>query len=44
MKSYSNKDELKQYHLKFKKLSSIYKTAAKADLVDKDIDKLFDEK
>ncbi|MDE5974001.1 MAG: hypothetical protein K2G73_04945, partial [Eubacterium sp.] len=41
MKEYSDKDELKEYHLKFKKLSSIYKNAAKADLVDNNIDKLF---
>ncbi len=42
MKSCTNKDELKQYHLQFKKLSTIYKNAAKADLADKNIDKLFE--
>lgn len=42
MKSCTNRSELKKYHLQFKKMSDIYKNAAKADIVDKDIDKLFE--
>lgn len=42
MKKYTDNSNLKQYSLKFSKLSKIYKKAAKNSIVDKGINKVFD--